>query len=396
MSRTTFHLVLLVSCAHAMVHVYEQSLPSVEQMIGEDERFDFGEDVTAVTGSLGMIWRIPFGVLAFLAGWLTDRFGAKPLLLIYLLGCVATSALAWWAPTLGVLFGVMFIMGCFASIYHPAGLALISHETTPENRSAALGWHGIFGSLGIAGAPFLAALFFSLSDGTAVSWQHYYLLLMIPGAVLALVIWKLLKEHHRSEAAQDAASSIPDVVFNRRAYAVLVGVGTMNGFIYASFTHFLARYLGVDGEHSESYRTGFAAMALACGAVGQGLAGKFGRPDRLAWMLAVVVLANAPCLIWIALASGPLRIVATCVFAFVHFMNQPLYNSMLADYIPRRRRSLGFGFSNMMVFGTGGLGAWITGMLLENVGPQSTYLTLAGLALTAGLLSLVIVRQRRM
>ena len=36
MSRTTFQLVLLVSCAHAMVHVYEQSLPSVEQMIGED------------------------------------------------------------------------------------------------------------------------------------------------------------------------------------------------------------------------------------------------------------------------------------------------------------------------------------------------------------------------
>ena len=36
MSRATFQLVLLVSCAHAMVHVYEQSLPSVEQMIGEE------------------------------------------------------------------------------------------------------------------------------------------------------------------------------------------------------------------------------------------------------------------------------------------------------------------------------------------------------------------------
>ncbi|MCH8923019.1 MAG: MFS transporter [Planctomycetes bacterium] len=374
MSRTTFQLVLLVSCAHAMVHVYEQSLPSVEQMIGEDERFDFDDDVTSVTGALGMIWRIPFGVLAFLAGWLTDRFGAKPLLLIYLLGCVATSALAWWAPNLGVLFGVMFIMGCFASIYHPAGLALISHATTPENRSAALGWHGIFGSLGIAGAPFLAALFFSFSDGQSGSWRIYYLLLMIPGALLALVIWRMLKEHHRSGDAQDASSptAVDDVAFNWPAYAVLVGVGTINGFIYASFTHFLARYLGMEGENNESYRTGLAAAALACGAVGQGLAGKFGRPDRLAWMLAVVVLANAPCLVWIALASGPMRIAATCVFAFVHFMNQPLYNSMLADYIPRRRRSLGYGFSNMMVFGMGGLGAWLTGMLLDR-GPGTAH-----------------------
>jgi MFS family permease len=392
MSRTTFQLVLLVSCAHAMVHVYEQSLPSVEQMIGED--FNKGEDVT---GALGMVWRIPFGVLAFLAGWLTDRYGAKPLLLIFLLGCVATSALAWWAPTLGVLFGVMFLMGCFASIYHPAGLALISHETTPETRSAALGWHGIFGSIGIAGAPFMASLFFSLSDGESVSWRDYYLLLTIPGVVLALVIWKLLKEHHRTAAAQDTASlvAVEDVVFKWRPYAVLVGVGTINGFIYASFTHFLARYLGTEGEDNESYRTALAAAALACGAVGQGLAGKFGRPDRLAWMLAVIIMANAPCLVWIALASGPMRIAATCVFAFVHFMNQPIYNSMLADYIPRRRRSLGYGFSNMMVFGTGSLGALLTGVLLVRVGPEKTYLTLAGLALTAGLLSLVIVRQRR-
>ena len=57
MSPATFRLILLVSCAHALVHVFELSLPSVEQMIGGE--FGVGKDRT---GLLGTVWRIPFGL----------------------------------------------------------------------------------------------------------------------------------------------------------------------------------------------------------------------------------------------------------------------------------------------------------------------------------------------
>ena len=36
MNRKTFRLVLLVSCAHAMAHVFELALPSVEHDIAKD------------------------------------------------------------------------------------------------------------------------------------------------------------------------------------------------------------------------------------------------------------------------------------------------------------------------------------------------------------------------
>ena len=62
----------------------------------------------------------------------------------------AMSIAVWQSTSLAVLFGAMFAMGCFASIYHPAGVGLISHHTTPENRPMALGYHGILGSVGIA------------------------------------------------------------------------------------------------------------------------------------------------------------------------------------------------------------------------------------------------------
>ena len=94
MNSATFRLVLLVSCAHALVHVYEHSFSSVEQLIAAE--YQVGKDVT---GNLGMYLRLPFGCFALAAGWLADRFGAKRLLMVYLLGCSAASVGACFAPS---------------------------------------------------------------------------------------------------------------------------------------------------------------------------------------------------------------------------------------------------------------------------------------------------------
>ena len=123
MTRTAFRLILLVSCAHAMVHIYELSLPSFEQLIAAEFHVD---ENNRMMGLLANCWRLPYGLGALGAGWLVDRFGSKPLLIVYLVGCAATAAAASVIHELGVLFLAMFAMGSFASIYHPAGLAYIS------------------------------------------------------------------------------------------------------------------------------------------------------------------------------------------------------------------------------------------------------------------------------
>ena len=189
MTRSTLRLVLLLSCCHALVHIYELSFASVEQLVASD----FGVD-TAVTGWLGLTLRLPFGLFALLAGWLADHWGAKRLLLVYLFGASGAALLAWLTPGLAMLFLVMFTLGTFASIYHPAGVGLISHETQAENRPLALGYHGIFGSLGIAAGPFLASLVLAMG----ASWRDYYLVLTVPGVLLGLLLWLRLPrdEHH--------------------------------------------------------------------------------------------------------------------------------------------------------------------------------------------------------
>jgi MFS family permease len=274
---------------------------------------------------------------------------------------------AYFAPSLESLFAGMFVMGCFASIYHPAGLALIAHETTPATRGAALGWHGIFGSLGIAAAPFMAALVFST---TSVTWRDYYLVLAAPGVVLAACLaWRmpLGAGSARQSAAPEAADSSR---WRLRALCTLVAAGILSGIIYSAFTHFLPRYLDgaglrPEGATAASFRTTLTALVLVCGAFGQALAGRLCRPDRLGWLLPLVLLAQVPCLAWMALAQGQARLWSTCAVAFVHFMQQPVYNSLIPRFVPARKLSLAFGFSNMMCFGLGAFGPTLAGMLWQ-------------------------------
>lgn len=407
MSRTTLRLILLISCAHALVHVFELALPSVEQMIAQEFRVG-----TEQTGVLGTVWRVPFGLGAVLAGWLVDRFGSKRLLLIYLAGCVLTALMASRARTLDGVFLSMLLMGCFASIYHPAGLAMISHLTTPQTRGAALGWHGILGSLGIAGAPFFAGMVFA---GGEVTWRDYYLLLSIPAA--ALFAWMALRLKDDAPASRqapsdgagfdadnahriDAGSPPPrevDETASWKRYAVLVTAGALSGFVYAGFMHFLPRYLDgsgleMSGVSPAGMRNRLAALVLVCGVIGQSLAGRLARPGRLEWLLALILLANAPLLGWMALADGAWRVAATCALALVHFMNQPVYNSLIAQYVPSHRRSLGYGFSNMAGFTLGGLGPAFAGYAATNL---STYGGLAIIAVLAGSVALILVVHRR-
>ena len=381
MTPATFRLVLIISCAHAMVHTFEHALPAVEQMIGLE--FEVGK---GRTGALGTIWRLPFGLGAMLAGWLADRYGAKRLLIVFLLGGVVTAALTAWAPTLGILFLVMFSMGCFASIYHPAGLSLISRETTPENRGAALGWHGIFGSIGIAAAPFLASVVFSTG---LIGWRGFYLLLMIPALLIAGLMTRLVVH---AEASIPAPRTEPDSgpelrePIPWRQFLFLVAAGALSGFVYAAFLHFLPRYLDQTGLRpsgwsAESFRNALTTVVLMCAAVGQGVAGRMANPGRLEKQLVWILFANVPPLLWMAAADGVWRFAAACSLAFVHFMNQPIYNSLIAQMIPANRRSLGYGFSNMICFGIGAFGPLLAGLLPSD---RMVYASLGAMAAIAG------------
>jgi len=385
MNAATLRLVLLISCCHAMVHVYEHSLAAVEKDAVRDEAFGIQQaNQETVSGELGNCLRLPFGLCALLAGWLAERLGAKRLLLGYLFGCSLAAVLAWYAPNLLMMAAAMFTLGLFASVYHPAGLGLISDHTTPENRPRALGLHGIFGSAGIAAGPFLAALVFQLP--IEADWRQYYLVLAVPGVLLAALLALRLPARqsllHAAQVNGRAAHDEDDVHWP--SYFLLIALVSLAGFVYAAVLHFLPRYLsgtGLEIAHvpDKSLRNYLAAVVLMLGVIGQYTAGRIAKPTTLEPLLALAFLASAPCVFWMGYANGHARIWAAGLFSPLFFMHQPVFNSLVAKYVPRRRRSLCYGLSFTVAFGVGSFGPNIAGHI------DDYRLRYGGLAVVLGL-----------
>lgn len=397
MNSATLRLVLLLACCHALVHVYELSFASVEQLIGEE--FGVGKDVTGV---LGTCLRLPFGLCALLAGWLTDRFGSKRLLLVYLGGCSLAVAAIWCSPNLAVLFMGMFALGMFASIYHPAGVSLISHQTNPQNRPMALGYHGILGSAGIAAAPFLAGVVLA----TGANWRQYYLVLTVPGILLAILLWLRLPHQQPEAGAADPTTPAAggdgdddgdddgEDDAHWASYFTLTGMISLAGFVYAALLTFMPRYLDGAGVTigqvpKESLRNYLTGVVLLLGMLGQYAGGRIARPRTLEPLMAMAFLGAAPLVLWMGFAQGPTRLWAAGLFAPVFFMHQPLFNSLVAKYTPRRRRSLCYGLSFTAGFGLGAVGATFAGKVQSDLVNHGT---LAALLTIAGALALVLWR----
>ncbi len=401
MPRATLTLVLLVSCAHALVHMYELSLPSVEQEIAAEFYPDDPAVGKAVNGWMAFVWRLPLGLGGLLAGWLVDRGGSRRMLVLYLLGCGGMALLASWAFSISMLFAVMACMGLFACIYHPAGLALISHETTLETRGRALGLHGIFGSAGIGAAPFVAGLVLSICYWLGVSqgWRVFYLVMAVPGIVLGFVFLGLHVRHARDAAQSDQrepASQEQEDESSWGAYFLLTVIAALMGFIYSAVLAFLPRYLdqlprhlaaigvSIGGLPDEGLRNYLAGGVLLLGCVAQYVGGRIARHRLLELQLCLVCCGSAPCLFWMSRATGGFTLLATSAFALVHFVHQPIYHSMIAKYTPRRQRSLAYGFSFAMGLGLGSLGAPFAGSQQSNL---VIYQTLAAAAAISGVLS---------
>ena len=188
----------------------------------------------------------------------------------------------------------------------------------------------------------------------------------------------------------------------------------LQGFVYAAVFSFLPRYLseapewslrtevvnqvqveqsdsGDDAETSGYTSTGmwWAMPVLLRGCVGQFLAGRWARPAWLEKQLVAVIVLNIPFLLWMSVADGMFRVWAAAGFALVHFMHQPIYNSLIAQYTPLARRSICYGFSFAAGLGLGSVGALFAG---SSPSDRITYLTLGGTAGLAALVALELVR----
>jgi EmrB/QacA subfamily drug resistance transporter len=117
-----------------------------------------------------------------LAGWLSDRFGAKPLYLIALTIFTLGSTLCATASEADILIAYRVLQGLGGGMLIPLGMSFIYRLAPPEKRGTVMGAFGIPVLLGPALGPILAGWFIQYAD-----WRYIFLI-NVPVGVAAIAL----------------------------------------------------------------------------------------------------------------------------------------------------------------------------------------------------------------
>ena len=398
------------------------------------------------TATLGVVVTVGyglFGVGALPGGVLVDRIGSARLITLCLFGMGGSFVLLGLAPNLLVVAVALLLWGAAASVYHPAGLTLLSKGV--EERGTGFAYHGIAGNVGTGLGPLLAAVALLF-----VEWTVVAVALAVPALLAGVYAIRAEVDETAAVAAQEPQAT-PDGdgdrsdassdsrasggvgslaafgVESRRlfagAFALVFVIVMASGLYYRGILTFLPNVLepfpefapipltallppavtdalGVapDSVRSLNPERYFYSGLLIVGVVGQyvggklidrvpveyGLAGGFG-------LLAVLAVLFLP-----AASAGlvPLLVVGAVLGAALFFV-QPFYQATVAEYSPPGTRGLSYGFTYLGVFGVGALGGTVAGVILTYATPTALFVTLAGFAAVGSGLGVYLLKRRR-
>lgn len=341
--------------AHLLVHTYMLAFPLLMPVL-----IDEFSTTYFVMGAVYTASNIAFGIGAIAAGYLVDWIGSRKVIIVCSGGMALASLLAGLSKDLTSLALSLFLLGLFASLYHPASFSLISKAT--GRRGKAFGIHGVGGSLGLSVAPIMV-----LPLAIEWGWRWSFILLSIPGLVLAVIIiiaplWEETtrrEKHHRQ--IRDLFS---------RGFVLTLTLYACYGLAFQGVVGFLPSFLTEEIGLVLGGVLGSVAI-LSMGIPGQLVGGEL--TDRLGTIRFALIAFGVLTVVLISIAflPAPLAILSTFTAGFLIFCTQPTTGTLLAEESDREIRGLAYGFAFMANFGIGALGTTVGGFIAATTGSLS-------------------------
>ncbi|MDN5766121.1 MAG: DHA2 family efflux MFS transporter permease subunit [Humibacillus sp.] len=136
---------------------------------------------------------LAFAVLMITGGRLGDILGRRRLFAVGVLGFTAGSALACFAPTIGVLIAARVVQGGFAAMMVPQVLSSVQALYAPRERPAIYGVIGAVSGTSAVIGPVLGGWLVS-SDAFGVGWRSIFLINLPIGIALVVLALKWVPE----------------------------------------------------------------------------------------------------------------------------------------------------------------------------------------------------------
>lgn len=159
---------------------------------------------------------VAFGAFSLPAGWLAGKWSREGMMSVFFIGIGLSAIAMGFAEGANQMMLALFLIGMFAAIYHPVGIAMVVHGK--QKVGLALGINGVWGNMGIAVAP--------LATGILVDVSGWRAAFIVPG-IAAVLVGLAYIFFVRNEARMPASAKKPviDPHDSDLQWGVLIRVG---------------------------------------------------------------------------------------------------------------------------------------------------------------------------
>jgi predicted MFS family arabinose efflux permease len=229
------------------------------------------QDAGNIIGALGLSW----GVFAIIMGGISDKIGLRKVLIPSILGFSLLSGLSGMATGLTSLILIRVVMGFTEGSFAPTSFAATNDASNPKRLGINQGIQQCgFALFGLAIAPILATQLLQV-----MSWRSVFLLVAVPGFILGILMFFVIREPRNAAAAAAAMNphaggtagwsqvlKVRNILLSMAAlFCAMTGVFVLSGMLSLYLTGYLKLTL---------QQSGFVASAVGWG----GFLGQFAWP----------------------------------------------------------------------------------------------------------------------
>jgi DHA1 family bicyclomycin/chloramphenicol resistance-like MFS transporter len=288
------------------------------------------------------VYLFGFAAMNLFHGALADSFGRRPVVLTGIAVFTLASAGCAMAESIGALVFWRGVQGLSAGAGMVVARVIVRDLFAPVEAQRVLSQVTIWFGIAPALAPLVGGILFD-----TLGWQAIFWLLVVLGAVIGLINWRMLPETLAPHARQRFAP-LPLL----HGYARMVSSGRLLALVVASGIPFNGMFLYVLsapaflGGHLELAPTQFFWFFLCTvsgvmgGAWASGrLAGRITPRQQIRWGYVIMIaigIVNVAINLW--LPKHPVTsILPVAIYAFGWSMMTPVVTLLLLDLVPERR-----------------------------------------------------------
>ena len=300
--------------------------------------FGFGKDgAYAEMLFYGIPSLVLFGACAPIAAHMADHWNRNGMLTVFFVGIGLASILTGFAQSLLQIGLGLALIGIFASIYHPVGIAMVIEG------GGKVGWrlgvNGLWGNMGVAAAPLVTGLILVQFD-----WRMAFI---IPGSISILIGLGFLGfvrsvDVRAPEAIRQEKELIGFAPGWQRALVSLALVTAAGGFVFGAMTFLIPRLFEVrmQGITSDIAVTGtLASIIYAVAAFAQLVVGR-AIDKRSIKNVLIFIAVGQPLLLFLMAMQTDYALFAVSLLAMGFVFGQiPITDAVLSLYVPDQWRA---------------------------------------------------------